>query len=362
MKAFLRFFKGLHVWLAVNVCVLALFFILRTQRAVMNFWCERVAMPLERALGALCAYLPFSLAEALYALAILALLVYLVRTLVLLRRADYKRDVVYGRTLALLNVVLSLYAAFCLLWGANYYADDFCDKSGIDPEPVAYEDLLRVTEYFALQTAANADGVPRAADGTFAVPRSEILAYAPALYAETVNEEFPFLALPRDYTPKAILCSRLMSAMNFTGFYFPFTGECNVNADFPADLLPATAAHELAHRRGIASEQQCNFISILASTRSQNAAYRYSGWLSGYVYLSNALYRVDRESWLAIRQALPAGVEADLRNAGAYWARYDGKAAEVSDKVYDKMLKSYGQELGMQSYGAVVDLLVAYYK
>ena len=35
---------------------------------------------------------------------------------------------------------------------------------------------------------------------------------------------------------------------------------------------------------------------------------------------------------------------------------------QVSEKVYDTMLKSYGQELGVRSYGAVVDLLIAWYQ
>lgn len=362
MRAFFRFFKGLHIWLAVNASLLALFFLLRGSRAAMNFWSGRVAMPFERAVGSLCAYLPVSVAELIYAAAVAAFLVFLVRSVVCYRRAPYKRDVVYGRILGLTNVALSVYALFCLLWGVNYYADDFCDKSGIRAQPIAYEDLLGVTKYFAEQTAACADSVPRHPDGTFAVPASEILDYAPLLYAETMNEEFPFLSAGTDYRPKGIFCSRLMSAMNFTGFYFPFTGECNVNTDFPADTLPATAAHELAHRAGIASEQQCNFICVLASTRSENAAYRYSGYLLGYIHLSNALYSVDRDAWREIRAALPSGVDADLRSANAYWAQFEGPTADVSNRAYDRMLKSYGQTLGMKSYGAVVDLLVAYYK
>ena len=47
----------------------------------------------------------------------------------------------------------------------------------------------------------------------------------------------------------------------------------------------ATVAHELAHQRGIASEQECNFLGVLASTTSGNPAYVYAGWLSGYIYL-----------------------------------------------------------------------------
>ena len=77
--------------------------------------------------------------------------------------------------------------------------------------------------------------------------------------------------------------SRVMSAMGFTGFYFPFTGECNVNVDFPAATLPTTVAHELSHRRGIASEQECNFLAVLACLRCGDAAYRYAGALSGYI-------------------------------------------------------------------------------
>ena len=33
----------------------------------------------------------------------------------------------------------------------------------------------------------------------------------------------------------------------------------------------------------------------------------------------------------------------------------------LGEQVYDSFLKSYGQDLGVRSYGAVVDLLVAYY-
>ena len=152
-----------------------------------------------------------------------------------------------------------------------------------------------------------------------------------------------------------------MSAMNFTGFYFPFTGESNVNMDSPAMLLASTCAHELAHQRGIASEQQCNFLAVLACTRCDDANYHYAGWLLGYIHLSNALYRADREAWQEVRDSLPAEVLADLRCNSAYWSRYRGLTARFTQSLNDKMIRSYGDTLGTQSYGAVVDLLVGYY-
>lgn len=52
---------------------------------------------------------------------------------------------------------------------------------------------------------------------------------------------------------------------------------------------------------------------------------------------------------------------ADLAAYSAYWAQFDTPVRTATTTIYDSFLQSYGQELGMQSYGAVVDLLVAYY-
>ena len=361
MRSFYRFFLGLHRWLLVNLAVLAAFFLLRGQRAIANLLCFRAAMPFERAVGSLCARLPFSVGELLYAAAGVAAVLFILLSIRAVWRAEYRREVLYRRFMILLNTALSVYAAFCLLWGVNYYADGFCDRAGLRRDAVSVEELTRVTAYFAQQLTDSAWDVPRDADDAFAAARDEILAYAPSLYDETMYEEFPFLRLSPDPVPKKMLFSRLMSEMNFTGFYCPFTGECNVNTDFPADQLAATAAHELAHRRGIASEQECNFIAVLAASRSENPLYRYSGWMMGYIHLSNALYSVDADAWRAIRAALPDPVLADLYRSNQYWSRFEGLTAEVSTHAYDAMLRSNGQSLGMRSYGAVVDLLVSYY-
>ena len=260
-----------------------------------------------------------------------------------------------------MNAALAIYLGFCWLWGVSYYVDGFQEKSGVYAQPVSMEDLTAVTEYFARGLRETADSVPRDENGLFAIPREEILQNSVHAY-DAVERDFPFLAFD-DTPPKAVHFSRIMSLLDFTGVYCPYTGESNVNVDSPACLLPATAAHELAHQRGIASEQECNFLAILASTTCGDAVYAYSGWLSGYIYLGNALYRVDPEAYWAIRDALPETVQADLRYQNEYWDQFEDKAAQkVSNRVYDSFLKGYGQELGLQSYGTVVDLLVTYYK
>lgn len=360
MRYFLRCFRALHIWLLVNLALLAAFFACRGRADWMTLLADRAVMPLERALGRAWSLVPVCGMELGYALAAVLAVWFLTASVVRIARAEYRREEVYRRCMLLVNALLSFYAAFCLLWGVNYYAADFCDRSGICPAPVAREDLIAVTRYFAEQAAQSAGDVPRSETGEYAAPRQETLDLAPTLY-EAMYDEFPFLRIAVDPRPKEVHFSRVMSMLDTTGVYCPFTGESCLNMDFPAATFPATVAHELAHRRGVASEQQCNFIAVLAATRADDPAYRYSGWLLGFIHLSNALYPVAPEAWREIWLSLPAPVLADLYAGNEYWARFEGAVSEASNKAYDTMLKSYGDELGMQSYGAVVDLLIAYY-
>lgn len=303
---------------------------------------------------------PFSVVEWFYVLFILgmiawaAVLLHRVRT-----RRGHRADAAYGCAVGMACLGLTAYGLYCLLWGVNYYAAGFQEKSGLYAQPVKVEELDRVASWFAQRLSDTAGQVERDSDGVFAVPRDEIFQASTGIYSN-ISREFPFLDR-QDRIPKKMYFSRLFSAMNFTGFYSPYTGESSLNVDSPACLLPANIAHELAHQRGIASEQECNFLAIAASTASDNSAYQYSGYLMGYIHLSNALYRADQNRWGELYAALPETVQADLRYHSAYWSQFEGLTATVSKRIYDTTLKSYGQTDGIQSYGTVVDLLVAYY-
>ena len=354
--------KKLHIWLGADLAVLGLYLALRHDRGLMNGFADRITTPLKGALGRLCALTSLSVMELLYVLAGAAALAYVVGSVIAVVKARGRRGQrAYGAVLLAADVCLTVYALFCLMWGVNYWTDSFQDRSGITAQPVAAEDLEAVTAYFAQQLADTADSVPRDENGVYAVPKEQILAESRLVYGG-VTEQFPFLDF-RDTGVKAVRCSRFMSIMGFTGVYFACIGESNVNVDSPACLLPSTVAHELAHQRGIAWEQECNFLGVLASVTSGMPDYVYSGWLLGFIHLGNALYETDPEAYWTIRNALPETVSADLRDNNAYWDQFrDNVVEKVSDTVYDAALKSYGDANGMKSYSMVVELLVAYYK
>lgn len=357
----IRYYKKLHLWLAADAAALALYFALRQDRGLMNAFTRKATAPLKTALGRLCACVDLSVMEVLYILAALAAVGYVLWSVcAIVRACGYRRRRAYGAVLGAADVCLTVYAVFCLMWGANYWTDSFSQQAGLTGEPVATEELQAVTAYFAEQLALTADDVPRDAAGVFAVPTEQILAESTDVYGG-ITAEFPFLAF-QDTGVKAVRCSRFMSVMGFTGVYFACLGESNVNVDSPACLLPSTIAHELAHQRGIAWEQECNFLGVLASVSSGLPDYIYSGWLLGFIHLGNALYETDPEAYWAIRDGLPETVRADLRHNNAYWDQFrDNVVEKVSDTVYDAALRSYGDANGMRSYSMVVELLVEYY-
>ena len=354
LKAFAAAHRGALLALAGAVLALVLFWLARSSRPVMNFWVDRVSMPVKRGLGAVTNPLPFSVCEAGATVLILGALVLLGRAI---WHAAHGHPAALGAwALHLAVLVLWGYVGVCALWGTQYYAESFAEKAGMEVPGVSAEQLTAVTRYFARQVAACSDTVSRDEQGRFAVSREEIFSQTAGLY-DGLTGRWPFLAGP-ERKAKPAFYSRLMSAWGFTGYLCPLTGESTLNVDCPEVFLPVTIAHEFAHQRGVAAEQEANFVGIMASITSGRADYVYSGWLYGYLHLSNALYRVDPAAASASMAGLPETALADFAQNNAYWASWEGPIQDVGESVYNAFLESYGQTLGMQSYGACVDLLV----
>lgn len=354
MTATRKYYKTL----AVLGGFFALFYGLRKQKPVVDFVIKFITTPYKRVISWVCNWLPFSVAELCWAALILFCIWYVVHCAhciwVAKRWGVVWHSIVGGATIA-----LSVYAGYTLLWGFNYYATTFEEQAGIHVQPISVQQLAQTTQLFVDRVNEMALQVPRNAQGEYEESPQEILARADTIY-DALEQRYPFLAVPPQ-RPKGMFFSRIMSEINFTGVFFPFTGEANLNIDAPVCLLPSTIAHELAHVRNIAPEQTANFIAVLACETSSDAAYEYSGYLLGYIYLANALYGADREAWKTISDSLSVPVRTDLVQNNQYWKQFKSPAASAANTMYDGFLQSYHQEMGVKSYGAVVDLLVAYY-
>lgn len=355
---------GPYLWAAAGVSgglSLAAYAVLNRSPAVMQRWLNGAALPVGRAMSALWRFSPFSAAEVCWTAAILWLLFFLVRAVRGMLRAQGGRARL--RFLAKQAAVFACAALFVAggytgLWGVGYRAPSFYSVSGLEAKPVATAELERTTRLFAEAVNRYAGEVPRNEQGLYLFDKA-LFSRTDGLYTRLAGQ-FPALEGPVRRA-KPMFYSPLMSLLGFTGFYFPFTGEANVNVHAPDSMIPFTIAHELAHQRGVVFEDEANFTGIAACLLSGEAAFRYSASLSGYLYLSNALLSADADAWLATRGLLAPEAQADLEANNAFWAQYETPVSSAAESIYEGFLQSHGEERGMRSYGACVDLLVAYY-
>ena len=332
---------------------------LRGSKELMRALSMRVVQPVHHFLASATNRVPFSVAEVLILAAAFALIALTLRTFWLLITRKGRLAVLGRYLLSVGSAGLAVYAGFCLLWGVYYYGDDFMERSGFETREISVEELEKVTVWFASLANRYSSEVPRDSEGFCATDRTAVLERSESLYA-AAEEDCPELAGPA-VRAKPFFFSKLLSLTDFTGFFFPFTAEANVNTDAPASEFASTVAHELAHQRGVAKEQEANFCAVYASLLDGNPDYCYSACLMAYTHLSNALYSADPGAWQMIRQGLNENVLRDLERTRQYWKQYETPVQTVSNAVYEGFLFSYDQTLGLKSYGACVDLLVCYY-
>lgn len=355
---------SMKTWLLSSALVLPLllvwlFHALKGRQDLMTGWVFGVMAPLERFLGRVWSIFPFSVAEMLTALFLTGCVVWLVRAAALAVRQRQALPLL-RRLLALAAAWLWLWAGLCWLWNAAYYVPSFAQREGLETGPYSVEELAAVTEYFARQAAALAPRMSRDEGGHFAEDLTECFARGPGIYRD-ISREFPSLDI-KPVRAKPLLASRLQSILGFTGVYFPFTGEANVNVDAPACLVPSTIGHEMAHQRMVASELEANFVGIAACISSDDPVFQYSGYLMALIDLGGALRSASPDAWNDIAgRCFSPELLTDWRDNSTYWAALRSPVEDLAGNVYDSFLKSNDQELGIRSYGACVDLLVNYY-
>ena len=348
-----------HTVALLSVVVILLHLALRDNQPLMAKLAEGFLHPMHEKLALLCDKLGYSSAAEVLIWGFIAfLLAALVWRLVKLIRGDRWRNL-YRLIMLPISAALFVYAGYSALWGTYYYADDLLATGGFESREISVGELETVTRYFAARLNESGAEVQRDAQGFYTLDRREILDRSREIYRNT-EALHPRLAGPA-VSAKAIASSHWLSYLDFTGFFFPFTGEACVNTDFPVSLFPSTVAHELAHQRGVAREQDANFVAVLSGLESGDLDYGYSACLLAYIHLGNALYSADYARWEPVYKSLSREVRLDMALNNAYWQQFETPVQTVSNTVHEGLLQSYDQQLGLKSYGACVDLLVCHY-
>ena len=353
-----RYMPAVSLWLFVSAVVAAALhvgFVLSP--AFADFFNERIAAFFRGLFAHLTGWIPFSLAETLIlfvpVLFVLVLVIAIRRAALSWRRATYC-------VFSLLSVMALIYTTFVATFAAGYHGTPLSRKMYLIRRDVSAFELAEATAILVVGMHEELDEV------TFRYQDSSVMPYS---YSEMsrklmaaydrVCEEYPFMQR-LDSRVKPITCSEGMTYTHISGVYTMFTGEANLNVNYPDYVLPYTAAHELAHQRGIAREDEANFVAFLVCMASDDPYIRYSGYLNMYEYVSSALYSASRDYYSQIQQVLDPRIYYELRAYSLFFDKYrDTVVSEISESVNNAYLVIQGTE-GTKSYGMVVDLAVVY--
>lgn len=308
--------------------------------------------------------IPFSVAELLILLIplwIVILIVYAVRR----KTASWRA--VFSYIVTLLSVVSIIYTLFVLNYGLGYYIPTLDKRLDLDKKPVSAEELYETALILADEINELVPQIRYGADDFSIMP------YSLSEMGDKLMEAYDSFTQTNTYIQdldsniKPVLLSVAMSYTHFTGFYTFFTGEANLNVDFPDYSLPYTAAHEFAHQRGIARENEANFIAFLVCLESDDPYIRYCGYLNLYEYVASALYSADKTEgkslYYGVRDRLSGFVLGEMSAYSSFYQKYsNSKAGAIGSSINNAFLQANGTVEGSRSYGLVVDLAVAYYK
>lgn len=322
---------------------------------------DTVGFALRITLAKLTSFLPFSVAEVLVVFGLLTV-VGLAAYIIFKSSGKEKTIRCIVTVIAILSIVFNIYV-FTLGVGYKRIAIENklyltgTDEITADNLDYTLRLLAEKTEYCVKKVQFNDDGASICPYDTAELSEMICEAYA------RLDEEYPELKL-RAFESKAkpALSSGFLTSVEILGIYSFFTGEANVNTVYPDYTLPYSIAHEFAHQRGIARENEANFIAFLVCIRSDDSYIKYSGYLNMLEYVAAALGKTDAELLKSAYSDMDSKIISELLAYSRFYQEHKNvNLSKISSFINDKYLKSQGTE-GIVSYGLATELCVEYYR
>jgi len=326
--------------------------------AFADFFNFRISSLFRRGLALLTGWLPISLAEFL----VFASPIILVAVFVICVRKSERGTRYFIRCIAaLLSVLLLVYAGFVFVFAAGYRGYTLAEKMELDTENIENEDLY--STMYLIRNKLN----ELSKEVLYAEEKGSVRPYS---HAETVKlclesydkleAEYGFIKNFKS-SVKQLVVSELMTYTHISGMYTFFTGEANLNTNYPYYVTVFTTAHEMAHQRGIAREDEANFIAYLVCIGSEDPYMQYCGYLSMYEYLIGSMRKASPTLHGDLVKGLADEVKYDLYCYSKFFDKYrESVASEVSNVVNNTYLEMQGTP-GTISYSMVAELALAYH-
>lgn len=229
-------------------------------------------------LGRLTARCPVAIGELLMYLGIFLLILALIFLLLLpfLRKKQGYRKFTAGYYKSFLMALTVLVLVYAFTWSVPVRGT----VMGMDwpnTGTYSYEDVTAFRQFVYEKTNENALKIA-CVDGVYQFPEDAALQAGAFQAMQDMAGEFPRLA---GYYPpvKIALCSDILDRMSIGGFTYPFTMEMTHSKySMEPHWQPVLDAHESAHHQGYYKENEADFLSLLALSRSDDPFLAFCGY------------------------------------------------------------------------------------
>ena len=259
----------------------------------------------------------------------------------------------------ILSIPCLIFVTFVWTYSSGYHMSKIEDKMGLDREGVNKEALYDSYKIIVNELNDLADEIEYDETGASVMPYSyDEMSNRICKAYERFTEKHPVLqTFPSRIKP--IIASEPMTYTHLSGIYSFMSGEANVNVNYPDFIIATSSAHEMAHQRGIAREDECNFIAFAVLLESDDPFLRYSAYLDVFPNILNALYSADKS--LPSKVPVDKRVLGDRKSYSEFFKKYeDSLASEITNNINDSYLQANGQEQGTKAYGMIAELVCAY--
>ncbi len=354
------YLRGFFILCVFSLICLVLLFVFRLNGDFSELFVRRAAGPMRMLLSACSSIFPFSLAESIIILLPVWIILFYIKFC-----SENKKDdtnaTFFKYIKILISIILILFDTFALTVAPSYYRAPLSDNLKIENKAITAERLKDTCEIMIEMLNRDASEIYYGSDGqSYSRENFSELSDEIQDCFKKFSQKYDFI-FPIGFRAKPIALSEPMTYLHISGVYTYFTGESNININYPDYILPHTVAHEMSHARGVLSEGDANFVGFLVCLESKNPYVRYSGLMNIFPYIANALYSADSEAYFEVMSKLTYNIYEELDAFSKFFEKYSAsKAAEISGAVNDTFLKANGQSAGIESYGLVVDLTVNY--
>lgn len=300
---------------------------------------------------------PISVAECLVAFLVLSAIAIIITAVFVFKSHRVRIRIIFH----ILSFVFVMYSWYAIAFGASYYTSPINERMNFDLIEITEDSLDALSVYLVGELNTLSEEISHDANGSVMDYDLSVLSDKIVSSYESFAAEYPIFE--NFYARvKPVMLSELMAYAGILGMYTYFSGEANISYVYPDYCIPSAVIHEFAHQRGVAREDEANFIAYTVATYSDDAYIRYSGYLNLLEYTVSALSKTLPLRVKEIYSMLDSRVIEDMRSYSEFYkAHMDTPLRDISNFLNDTYLRANGTP-GVVSYGMVVKLSVSYYK